>query len=635
MQRDSTITAVAITAATAAASALSFFALTTAAKSDELATMKRMKQRIADVNGKQEDSEATQTTEEDANESNHSASIMKQRERNRRSNRPSAEDTASPSIRTVLSTETGYTAEQDDKVPDLADPKDIYGSGSFESDHDSDSDISYDDSSFRGSLKDFFQTEMSDKGIVFDSESVHTISAGSDHIFVGSRMNSNNSNITNSSNHLDLNQEKSCIYLDYNGTTPIDRRVFAAMIPYLTLHFGNPSSSHAYGAAPKRAINKARRSILDLLHPNNTTELDDTYVNDAIVFTGCGTEANNMAIQLAIHSTKTTNIKKKPHIVTTNVEHPAIAECLKVLQTKNEIDVTYVPVNEEGIVSATDVSNAITDHTILVTVMLANNESGALQPVKEIAEDCHQRGILFHTDAAQAVGKVSIALDERGISSSVDMVTIVGHKFGAPKGIACLYIRPGCLVEHGRTEPTVFGYGSSGMLLQGGGQERGRRAGTENVPYIVGMGHAAEILASFTSKRKHKRWRKNASKMRSIRTRLLFQFKDAFQYIDPEIVRENGPADPTKRLPNTLSIGFKNVNSAELLKNVQSVVACSAGSACHASGGKISGVLVAMKVPPEYARGTLRLSVGPSTRLDEVDKAAKIIIDEIKRQLKI
>lgn len=230
-------------------------------------------------------------------------------------------------------------------------------------------------------------------------------------------------------------------------------------------------------------------------------------------------------------------------------------------------------------------------------------------------------------------GKVSIALDKKGIADT-DMVTIVGHKFGAPKGIACLYIRPGCLNEKGRTEPKTFGYGSSGILLHGGGQEKGRRAGTENVAYIVGMGCAASILNTCTSKDKLVRWKKNASKMRMMRSRLLSKFKAAFESIGGDIVRENGPTDPNKRLPNTLSIGFKDVHSGELLQNIQSAVACSAGSACHASGSKVSSVLVAMKVPDEYARGTLRLSVGPTTKIDEVDKAAEIIIKEIRRQLK-
>jgi len=501
----------------------------------------------------------------------------------------------------------------------MVDDREIFGSHSVYSDdvEDSDSDISYDaddqsrrsKSPLRSALQSPNDADFSIKGLVFDAETHADVDP--DH---------------------PLNQ---CIYLDYNGTTPIDRRVFASMIPYFTLHFGNPSSSHAYGSAPKTAISKARRSIMELLQPNTFQDMDDDTSDESIIFTGCGTEADNMAIYLALNSTPTLKRRKKKHIVTTNVEHPAITECLKVLESRGEVSVTYVPVNEEGIVSARRVIQAITNETVLVTVMLANNESGALQPIKDIAPFCRKHGILFHTDAAQAVGKVSIALDAKGISPDVDMVTIVGHKFGAPKGIACLYVRPGCLREYGRKEPTSQGYGSAGTLLLGGGQEGGRRAGTENTPYIVGMGCAADILNASTSKKRHKRWRKNASKMRSIRSRLLSKLKEAFRDIDPDIVRENGPKDPALRLPNTLSIGFKNVQSGELLNQIKNTVACSAGSACHASGGKVSDVLLAMKVPMNYAKGTLRLSVGPSTTIDEVDRAADIIIGEIKRQLKI
>ncbi len=597
MSRD-TGTAIIVTVATAAATAISFIALTKADKANEGIS-------LADLLASREDASENMTA------ISNTGSQIDRREQWYQAKMGSKSAHSTASINMTMSQETGASAEGDDTINELADYSEIFGSRSIYSD-DSDSDISYDTesrNSFRDSLINLFDNNESLRGLVYES----------DRGMKGNELDPDN-------------PFNDCIYLDYNGTTPIDRRVFAHMIPYLTLHFGNPSSSHAYGAVPKRAIIKARRSILDLLHPDSNN-LDDAEVEESIVFTGCGTEADNMAIHLALNSTPPKRRKKK-HIVTTNVEHPAVTECLKVLESKGEIDVTYVPVDSEGIVSTKQVLKAIRDETVLVTIMLANNESGALQPVKEIAPYCRKRGILFHTDAAQAVGKVSITLDEMGISD-VDMVTIVAHKFGGPKGIACLYIRPGCLKEHGRKEPISLGYGSSGVLLHGGGQENGRRAGTENVPYIVGMGFAADILNSYTSTKKHRRWRKNASKMRSMRSRLLFKFKEAFQNYDNDIVRENGPKDPTKRLPNTLSIGFKDVKSGELLQNVQAQVACSAGSACHASGGKISGVLIAMNVPTEYARGTLRLSVGPTTTIDEVDKAAEKIIKEIKRQLKI
>mmetsp|Transcript_6775 Transcript_6775/g.9762 ORF Transcript_6775/g.9762 Transcript_6775/m.9762 type:complete len:546 (-) Transcript_6775:62-1699(-) len=464
-------------------------------------------------------------------------------------------------------------------------------------------------------------------------------------------------------------RESKCIYLDYNGTTPIYPPVFKSMIPYLSQHFGNPSSGHAYGTIPRMAVQSARRSILKLLFPDSV-DLNgcksDANAEASIVFTGCGSEADNLAIHLAIHSTNEMRQGKKGHVVTSNVEHPAISECLKALEARGEIHVTYVPVNNEGIVESKDMISELRDDTILVTLMLANNESGALQPIRAVSSECHKRGILFHTDAAQAVGKVSLSLSSphppdvnvdknvdwnMGMGKHVDMVTIVGHKFGAPKGIAALYIRPGCLTEHSRVEPKF--YGSSGALLLGGGQEGGRRAGTENVPYIVALGRAADLLTEEEQSKPMQmiescgndnskndddnylvqpRWKLNAIHMERMRSRLLQQLKE---YIGNDVVRPNGPKDPTKRLPNTLSVGLCNIQSGELLKRIQDRVACSAGSACHASGGKLSSVLVAMNVPIQYAAGTLRLSVGPSTTCQEIDEAALIIANEAKRQLSL
>jgi len=483
--------------------------------------------------------------------------------------------------------------------------------------------------------------------------------------------------------------ENDCIYLDYNGTTPIHPMVLDAMVPYFTRHFGNPSSSHAYGQVPRAAVAKARRAISSLLHSRETTVHSPTNTNttahnanlslrqhkaqsneNSIVFTGCGTEADNLAIRLALEfadsSTRTrqTRDSKKKHIVTSNVEHPAIDQALKALQAKGECDVTFVPVNNEGIVSAQDMINAIRpNQTILVTLMLANNESGALQPVRDVSTHCRKHGILFHTDAAQAAGKVSLSLEDDdenngggGIGSGVDMVTIVGHKMGAPKGVAALYIRPGCLddtyrsnlsndneinsagnsnVEHSNSKTNSNSKSGilankAGVLLLGGGQENGLRAGTENVPYIVGMGCAASLLTSKTRSSIYSRWEKNAMHMEAMRNRLLQNLTES---LGEDIVRPNGPADASLRLPNTLSVGLRGVDSAEMLKKIQMHVACSAGSACHAQGGGLSPVLKAMGVPELFARGTLRLSVGPTTRPEDVDKAARFIVDEVRRQI--
>lgn len=361
-----------------------------------------------------------------------------------------------------------------------------------------------------------------------------------------------------------------------------------------------------------------------------------------------------MAIRLALES-PTHQASKKKHIITSNVEHPAIDQALKALEAKGECDVTFVPVNKEGIVSAQDIVRAIRpNQTILVTLMLANNESGALQPVREVSAHCRKHGILFHTDAAQAVGKVSISLEDDaehgGIGSNVDMLTIVGHKIGAPKGVAALYIRPGCLdnpaknnvIANGDDDSLKFSSktkvdcipgvmaNNAGVLLVGGGQENGLRAGTENVPYIVGMGCAASLLTSKTRSSAYTRWEKNAIHMENMRSRLLHNLTLA---LGEDIVRANGPKNASQRLPNTLSVGLRGIDSAEMLKKIQMHVACSAGSACHAQGGGLSPVLKAMGVPETFARGTLRLSVGPSTRPEDVDKASRFIVDEARRQI--
>jgi len=300
-------------------------------------------------------------------------------------------------------------------------------------------------------------------------------------------------------------------------------------------------------------------------------------------------------------------------VVTSNVEHPAIEQYLRCLEESGEIRVTRVPVDNEGRVAPGDVLGAILPETVLVTLMLANNESGALQPVKAVAEECRKRGVLCHTDAAQAAGKVSVRLEDMG---HPDMVTIVGHKIGAPKGTAALYVRPGCLGEAFANHHHKGG----GVLLVGGGQEFGMRGGTENTPYIVGLGTAASLAAS--------RLTATAAHTERLRSRLLANLQRA---LGAERVRPNGPSDASLRLPNTLSVGLEGVSSGALLASVGDAVAASAGAACHSSGA-ISAVLVAMGVPEPYARGTLRLSLGPGTTEEEVDAAAEILVGAAKAQ---
>ncbi|KAL3765927.1 hypothetical protein ACHAW5_003895 [Stephanodiscus triporus] len=436
-----------------------------------------------------------------------------------------------------------------------------------------------------------------------------------------------------------------CVYLDFNATTPIYPPVLEAMLPFLTEHYGNPSSSHYFGQEPKRAVDKARRSLLRVIKPS----LEDGSDASSIVFTGCGTESNNLAIRLSLLSSlHKADMNGLLHVISTNVEHPAITQCLNSYSAQGgwltpKILVTYVPVDDDGLVSIDDVIHAFRPNTVLVTVMTANSEVGSIQPVFGIAKECRKREVIFHTDAAQAVGKMDLR-ELANSSIGADMVTLVGHMFGAPKGIAALYIRPGVFNESGRKDPQNDG----SVLLLGGGQESGRRGGTtENVPYIVGMGRAAEML--FEKKHGLVGWQYNVQHMEAMRKRLLINIarvldveycKFLLNYIeepgDECIVRQNGPADPAQRLPNTLSIGIKGIRSGELLANIGNLVGCSAGSACHSSYSETmsySSILKAMNVPPEHAVGTLRLSVGPDTTEKDVDFAAEVIIKEAKRQL--
>lgn len=419
-------------------------------------------------------------------------------------------------------------------------------------------------------------------------------------------------------------RQSECIYLDYNGTTPIYPFVVEAMMPYFTNHWGNPSSSHAHGREPRQALNRARRQILKLLSEDDGLSTDDEMAQ-SIWFTSCGTESDNFAIQLALQCHRNlftgtnNNNNKKPNIVTCNVEHPAVDAYLKMLECEDHVcTVTRVPVQTDGRVLAQDMIAACRKgETILVTLMLANNETGALQPVREVAEYCRSHGILFHTDAAQAAGKISIHL--KSALGDADMVSIVGHKLGAPKGVACLYVRPQCWSENGRSLNV-----NHGILLVGAGQEFGSRSGTQNVPLIVGFGAAAERAAL--------EYQKNALHMEQMRSRLWTALERELGSITR--IQANGPSDPHHRLPNTLSVAIPGVHSGTLLAQVGNRVAASAGATCHSGAqDKVSSVLQAMQIPTDLARGTLRLSVGPSTRPQDIDRAALILAQQVREQL--
>ncbi|MFQ6103574.1 MAG: cysteine desulfurase family protein [Candidatus Glassbacteria bacterium] len=371
------------------------------------------------------------------------------------------------------------------------------------------------------------------------------------------------------------------IYLDYNATTPIDPEVVQAMLPYLEEHFGNPSSSHPYGAQAKKAVESARSQVADLLGCEP----------EEVVFTSGGTESNNYAIKGIAFA----NRSGGDHIITSSVEHPAVGEVCRFLESEG-FRVTYLPVDEYGLVYPEEVERAITTRTILITIMHANNEVGTIEPVSEIAEIARRHGIAVHTDAAQSAGKIPTRVDGLG----VDLLSIAGHKLYAPKGIGALYIAHGIRLQ---------------KFIHGAGHERNLRAGTENVLEIVGLGKACEIAKRDLEK--------NIAHMKSMRNRLQ---KGLTNKLD--CIRING--HPEKRLPNTLSVSFRGIEADSILSEMDEVAA-SPGAACHSDSANVSSVLTAMNVPVEYAIGTIRFSTGRMTTVEEIDRAVDIIIKAVGR----
>ncbi len=372
------------------------------------------------------------------------------------------------------------------------------------------------------------------------------------------------------------------IYLDYNATTPIDPRVAEAMTPYLAERFGNPSSPHPYGVATKRAVEKARQQVAALIG----------CMPAEVVFTSGGTESNNTAIKGAMAAYR----NRGDHIITTAVEHPAVMEPCTFLESQG-YRVTVLPVDQHGRVDPAAVEQAITPRTVLVSVMHANNEVGTIQPIAQIAVIAHQGGALFHTDAAQSVGKIPVDVEQLGI----DLLSLAGHKLYAPKGVGALYIRAG-------VQLTKF--------MHGAGHEGNRRAGTENVLQIVGLGAAAEIAGQELPE--------GTGHLARMRDRL-------WEGLAAELgdVRLNG--HPTERLPNTLSVSFGGIEVDDLLYELWDEVAASAGAACHSAGVTVSAVLQAMQVPLRYAMGTLRFSTGRFTTRDEIDRAIEAVVAAVRR----
>jgi len=363
------------------------------------------------------------------------------------------------------------------------------------------------------------------------------------------------------------------IYLDYNATTPLDPRVAEAMLPYLREHHGNPSSSHAAGQRTRAAVERARAQVADLLGASP----------GEIVFTSGGSEANNHAVKGVAWA------RRSGHIVISAVEHPAIAVPCRWLADRGFF-VTAVGVDSHGRVNSDDVRRALRPDTILVSLMLANNEVGTLQPVADVARIAREAGAVMHTDAAQAVGKVAVRVEEL----DVDLLTVAGHKFHAPPGVGALYIREGV-----RLEP----------LVHGAGHESGRRAGTEAVPAIVGLGAAAELAKSFVGD----------DAVRSLRDRFHRRLIEALG----DRVVLNG--HPELRLPNTLNLSFRGHVGVTLLAKLPRVCA-SPGAACHSDKPQPSAVLQAMGADHERAVGGIRFSFGRFNTAEEVEAAAEDVI---------
>ncbi len=373
------------------------------------------------------------------------------------------------------------------------------------------------------------------------------------------------------------------VYLDHNATTPIHPDVVESVIPFLRDEWGNPSSVHWAAREPKKAIDTAREQVAGLLgcQPNE------------VVFTSSGSESNNFAIKGIVNANK----GKGNHIITTSVEHPSVLNTCKFL-AKEGYEVTFLPVDSTGMIDLNELRSSINDRTILITIMYANNETGTIFPVEEIARIAGERGVAFHCDAVQAVGKLPIDVKKLGVS----LLSISGHKLYAPKGVGALYIKRGVRVT---------------PLIHGGHHERNRRAGTENVVGIVALGKASEIALRDMDE--------VASRVRMLRDRLEKGIMERIPH-----VRLNG--HPEKRLPTTLNVSFKYIEGESILLNLDMKgIAASSGSACTSGSLEPSHVLMAMGIPPEIAHGSVRFSLGRNNTEEDIDYVLEVLPPIIER----
>jgi cysteine desulfurase len=373
------------------------------------------------------------------------------------------------------------------------------------------------------------------------------------------------------------------VYLDHAATTPTDPRVVEEMLPYFTSKFGNPSSIYSLGQEAKEAIEEARDKVASLINANP----------QEIIFTSGGTEADNFALKGVCYA----NQHRGNHIITTAIEHHAVIEPCKFLE-RHGFEVTYLKVDEHGWVDPQEVKKAITEKTILISVMHANNEIGTIEPIAEIGGIARERGIYFHTDAVQTVGHVPVDVEKLNI----DLLSMSAHKLYGPKGVGALYIRSG-------TKITPF--------VQGGGQEKGRRASTENVPGIVGFGKAAEIAQGELEE--------EAKKLTSLRDKLI---KGILEGIDHTCL--NG--HPSKRLPNNVNVSIDGAEGESMLLGLDlEGIAASTGSACSSSTLEPSHVLLALGLSHEMAHGSLRLTLGRGTTEEDIDYVLEVLPKVVER----
>lgn len=375
------------------------------------------------------------------------------------------------------------------------------------------------------------------------------------------------------------------VYMDYSATTYTKPEVLEEMLPYFTEHFGNPSSLYSMSDVPRKAVNTARERVAKAINAEK----------DEIFFTAGGSESDNWILKGIALAHKS----KGNHIITTKIEHHAILHACKFLE-KNGFEVTYLPVDEYGIISLEDLRNAITDKTILVSIMFANNEIGSIQPIAEIGKLCKEKKVFFHTDAVQAVGHVVIDVKEMNI----DALSMAGHKFYGPKGVGAMYLRKGIKIEN---------------LIHGGGQEKGKRASTENVPGIVGLGKAVELAVEELET--------ESNRLRALRDRLLNGLVERVPH-----VKINGPIGEN-RMPGNVNLSFIGIEGETLLLDLNDEgIFASTGSACASGSLDPSHVLLSIGLSHGVAHGSLRLSLGAGTTEEEVEYALEVIPRIVKRR---